>query len=563
MKALATSIPGPRRKGSTGLSTLWLVLLLVAVHPARGQDPGPAQTAGSATNTVEPARSDADEATVAAQPDEPEATPALREGGERVSIGGRLKVRADEAVRESVSVFGPSSVEGTVTREMVTVFGNAELSGRVDREMVTVFGKARMTGRVGREMVTVFGDAEVDGAVGRECVAVFGNLKLGPNAKVGRECVAVFGTVERDPAAELEQEPVEVLPMFSGLGEWITDGLLMGRLIPPGSRLAWIVVGLHLVLYALLALLLPGPVRSCAVQLQTRPWLSFGVGLVTMLLLAPVYLVLAAIGVGIVLIPLIGVVETACVCLGKTATFEVMGFQVFRGLGGRQRGAPLMAFLVGFVLVTLLYMVPVLGLLVWLILRPVALGAAVLAGSAALRRNGHATAPGVPVSPPPSSPHPPAASAASANLPPRVSEQASRTEAPPASSPLAMTVLPRAGFWIRMCATGLDFVALCWILLLPYLDSWFLFFWLAYHIGLWSWKGTTIGGIVCNLKLVRLDGRDPDAAVCLVRGLAGIFSALPLLLGFFWAGWTAERQSWHDKIAGTVIVRVPKSISLI
>jgi uncharacterized RDD family membrane protein YckC len=123
--------------------------------------------------------------------------------------------------------------------------------------------------------------------------------------------------------------------------------------------------------------------------------------------------------------------------------------------------------------------------------------------------------------------------------------------------------MPRAGFWIRLTATALDFIALCWILMLPYVDSFFLFFWLAYHIGMWSWKGTTIGGIVCNLKVVRLNGSDADLSVCLVRGLAGIFSALPLLLGFFWAGWTSERQSWHDKIAGTVIVRVPKGISLI
>jgi uncharacterized RDD family membrane protein YckC len=99
--------------------------------------------------------------------------------------------------------------------------------------------------------------------------------------------------------------------------------------------------------------------------------------------------------------------------------------------------------------------------------------------------------------------------------------------------------------------------------MLPHVDSFFLFFWIAYHIGMWSWKGTTIGGVVCNLKVVRLDGRDADVSVCVVRGLASVFSALPLLLGFFWVGWTAERQSWHDKIAGTVIVRVPKGLSLI
>jgi len=503
-------------------------------------------------------------------PNEPQARPAVRTGGDRVSIGGRLKVREDEAVGEAVAVFGSSEVAGDVAREMVTVFGNSKLSGTVNREMVTVFGSATMTGSVGREMVTVFGDANVDGPVGRECVTVFGNLRLGPNAKVGRECVAVFGTVERDPDAVLEQEPVEVLPMLSGVGEWITEGLMKGRLIPPSSRLAWIVVGLHLLLYGLIALLLPGPTQSCVTQLESKPILSFGVGLLTLILLTPLYLVLTAIGVGIVLVPFIGLAETVFVCVGKTATLEVFGLQLFRGFGRRHNQTPLAAFLVGFILVTLVYMVPVLGLLAWLILRPVALGASVLACFAAMRRNGNGGAPGVAVQRPQPAPGlappPDPGSAASATPPPESTESAGQTApsaTPPLAPPLEAALLPRAGFWIRLAATGLDFIALCWILMLPRVDSFFLFFWIAYHVGMWTWKGTTIGGIVCNLKVVRVDGRDADFSVCLVRGLAGIFSALPLLLGFFWTGWTRERQSWHDKIAGTVIVRVPKSMPLI
>jgi uncharacterized RDD family membrane protein YckC len=557
--------------------TLWLrrgALLLLLPAFLNGQLPGAPASAQERESRVdrtnEAASTAADEllAGTSAVAQDTAAAPK-RPLGERVNIGGSLKVREDETVGEAVTVFGSSDVAGKVTREMVTVFGNSVMSGIVDREMVTVFGKSRMTGSVGREMVTVFGDAEVDGSVGRECVAVFGNLKLGPNAKVGQECVAVFGSVERHPDAELDQEPVSVLPMFSGLGEWITDGLMMGRLLPPGSRIAWIIVVLHLLLYGLLALLLPRPVQSCVGQLDARPLLSFGVGLLSMILLTPLYLILAATGVGVVLIPFIGLGETIAICLGKTATLEYFGFQIFRGFGRKSDQAPLGAFMVGFLLVTLLYMVPLLGLLLWMILRPVALGAAVLACISALRRNGNGYAPGVPMPPMQPSPglHPPSTQGQAAQASPEtVTESPTHGEQPPTSfavSPMSVSVMPRAGFWIRLVATGLDFIALSWILMLPWVDSFFVFFWIAYHIGMWAWKGTTIGGIVCNLKVVRLDGRDADVSVCLVRGLASIFSALPLLLGFFWVGWTAERQSWHDKIAGTVIVRVPRGISLI
>jgi uncharacterized RDD family membrane protein YckC len=94
-------------------------------------------------------------------------------------------------------------------------------------------------------------------------------------------------------------------------------------------------------------------------------------------------------------------------------------------------------------------------------------------------------------------------------------------------------------------------------------DGYWPLLWIAYHVGMWAWKGTTIGGIVCGLKVVREDGRSLDFTVSLVRSLAAVFSFVALGMGFFWAGWSPERQSWHDKIAGTVIVKVPKGTPLI
>jgi NhaC family Na+:H+ antiporter len=35
--------------------------------------------------------------------------------------------------------------------------------------------------------------------------------------------------------------------------------------------------------------------------------------------------------------------------------------------------------------------------------------------------------------------------------------------------------------------------------------------------------------------------------------------ALPLFLGFFWVLWDSKRQGWHDKIAGTQVLYIPKN----
>jgi uncharacterized RDD family membrane protein YckC len=86
---------------------------------------------------------------------------------------------------------------------------------------------------------------------------------------------------------------------------------------------------------------------------------------------------------------------------------------------------------------------------------------------------------------------------------------------------------------------------------------------LAYFAGMWTWKGTTIGGIVLGLKVARLDGRPLTFVVALVRALAAAFSVIILFLGFLWIAWDADKQGWHDRIAGTVVLRLPRGTPLV
>jgi len=80
---------------------------------------------------------------------------------------------------------------------------------------------------------------------------------------------------------------------------------------------------------------------------------------------------------------------------------------------------------------------------------------------------------------------------------------------------------------------------------------------------MWKHKGTTIGGIVCGLKVVRTDNREVDWATAIVRALACFLSLAVAGLGFIWIAIDEENQSWHDKIAGTAVVVVPKGVSLV
>jgi len=72
---------------------------------------------------------------------------------------------------------------------------------------------------------------------------------------------------------------------------------------------------------------------------------------------------------------------------------------------------------------------------------------------------------------------------------------------------------------------------------------------------MWALKGATIGGLVVGTRIVRTDGSPVNFQVAIVRALAAFLSAAALMLGFFWAGWSGQKQSWHDIIAGTYVIK--------
>ncbi len=62
--------------------------------------------------------------------------------------------------------------------------------------------------------------------------------------------------------------------------------------------------------------------------------------------------------------------------------------------------------------------------------------------------------------------------------------------------------------------------------------------------------------------MVRTDGDQLRFVDALVRGLASVFSFAALGIGCLWMLYDTERQTWHDKIAGTYVVKVPRSMPL-
>jgi len=479
-----------------------------------------------------------------------------------------------------VSIIGSSSSAGNISDSVVSILGSSTSSGEVGDSVVSVFGSTRITGgSVGDTAVAVFGNNYIDGHVHGDVVAVFGNAEFGPNAVVDGEVTCVGGNVIRDPKAVLNGGIQNVGVgdhgvNFQWLTTWVTKCLLYGRPLAFDSHLiwAWGVALAYLVVYLLISILAPDTVAKCIATLEERPGKSIVAGLLTMLLTPLAYVLLTLtvfIAVGVALIPLFTLGLFIAGLFGRVVMLAWLGSRILRVANTNQKGPAVISVALGGAVILLLYTIPVIGFVTYKVIGILGLGVVVYTGLLSSKNNRAVAASAAAAA---------ATSAAKATPVSTVATPSSDFSSPPPISPgaalppvISAATLPRAGFWLRLGASLLDVIMVAVMFgMLSGVFGWFLHmngsfpFWFAlYNIAMWATKGTTIGGVICGLKVVRLDDRPIDWGVAIVRGLGAFLSLVVGGLGFIWVAFDDEKQSWHDKIAGTTIVQVPRGTSLL
>ncbi|HEX4744030.1 MAG TPA: RDD family protein [Candidatus Limnocylindria bacterium] len=80
---------------------------------------------------------------------------------------------------------------------------------------------------------------------------------------------------------------------------------------------------------------------------------------------------------------------------------------------------------------------------------------------------------------------------------------------------------------------------------------------LAYYVYFWSSAGggQTLGMKALAIKVVRTDGTALSVTSAIIRYVGLIVSFLCLFIGVIWVAFDANKQGWHDKIAGTYVVK--------
>jgi uncharacterized RDD family membrane protein YckC len=137
--------------------------------------------------------------------------------------------------------------------------------------------------------------------------------------------------------------------------------------------------------------------------------------------------------------------------------------------------------------------------------------------------------------------------------------------------------LEYAGFWVRVGAALIDtLLILCvTVPVLVAIYGWayfdasktgfvagiadFLLSWVAPAVAVvafWLYKQATPGKMALSAKVVDAKtGKTMSVGQSIGRYLGYFVSTIPLGLGLIWVAFDPKKQGWHDKLAGTVVIR--------
>jgi uncharacterized RDD family membrane protein YckC len=108
------------------------------------------------------------------------------------------------------------------------------------------------------------------------------------------------------------------------------------------------------------------------------------------------------------------------------------------------------------------------------------------------------------------------------------------------------TEMEYVGFWVRTGAWFIDLILLALaalgLLIVPY------------FVGLWSWRGQTLGQMAAHIKVVRQDGKPMDLGTAVLRFIGYVVCVLTLGIGFLMIAFDGQKRGLHDRLAGTYVI---------
>lgn len=315
---------------------------------------------------------------------------------------------ATVAVNDTVSgdyfaASGTVTIDGKVTSDVYVAGGTVNINGTVAGDVIAAGGTVNVRGKVDGSVRAAGGDVIVGGEVGRNVTIAGGNLKLATSAvvrgnviaagsvidimgpvagsvRLAGEEVTLRGSVGSETRVKADQLTIASTAKLSGpltytspeiarieAGSQVT-GPVTRHLEPKeerrdagwmaGFQIIWVILS-ALVMGLVIVAIVPGAMTASAAKLGHRPWASLGMGALIIFggPIAIIMVIFTLVGIPLALVA--GLVWLLAILIGPIVAALWFG-QLVTGFTHWKLNA-MMSYILGSLMLGLLYLIPVIG----------------------------------------------------------------------------------------------------------------------------------------------------------------------------------------------------------
>ncbi|MEN6341592.1 MAG: hypothetical protein ABFC89_03435 [Methanospirillum sp.] len=310
-------------------------------------------------------------------------------------VSGGSTTVISEPIDDDVLASGGTLVVNAPVGSLIAAGGEVQVNAPVAGDVIAAGGNVWVNGTVGGKVVLAGGQVALNGTVARNAIATGGRVTFGPGARIGRDAEVSGGTFVHQGAVNGTLGVNVGTFMNSGTAGAIrydtSDNRSVNRTAPGpgpftglGALIAGIVAILSLLVtigYLILGLLLlavaPGVARAVETRVHDQPIPAFAIGLAALIGAVILGLILLVTVVGIPIAVLGWLFIIAGVMLAGLVVSLALG-RLIAGKTGIGQNIYVL-FIIGFVVLNVLYLIPILGDIIKFVVVCLGFGAIVMA----------------------------------------------------------------------------------------------------------------------------------------------------------------------------------------
>ncbi len=245
-------------------------------------------------------------------------------------------------------------------------------SGDTQENVFSIGGSIHIKGRVEKTVIAIGGTIIVEGEVGEVVMGIGTEITLKSSARIEGDLVSFGGSLTKAPGTVIEGDTV-YFKADEGIGKLIQQGLF-GRsgasLIPLLIILRLIMAFIWFILAVVLLAIFPRQITFASDQIRKVFWPIVGTGTLGIVAFSGLVVFAALLSLVLIGLPILAaliIIGVIIKIFGQVILFYFFGELIYKAFS-RKPTPPFLAVTVGFVLVTVIGMIPILGALFSLVL---------------------------------------------------------------------------------------------------------------------------------------------------------------------------------------------------